>query len=424
MNKAKAIFKRILLVGLVLLLMLLSMGRSSAALTDQTDLIRAYTRSVEFDFVSWTLGALWTKLGQAAVGANAYLSEETRKQIVLDYLELVTQIWEAEYQVNKIYVNPDIADPEAASVAERAELARLFQRRALLGPLAEAIIQEQISRVVADMGLDLAGQPIPPVLYHTTQPPYALIVSPRDHIEQIADINISPDLTLDKLVALEERVDQAQNVSSLTVGIGGIGLYPTMVMETSSIQWLTEVVAHEWIHNYLTWHPLGFNYYTSPALRIINETTASIAGKEIGLAVLERYYPESVPPPSAHPSNQEKQPAQPKTPPAFDFNAEMHQTRVTVDHLLTEGKIEAAEQYMEERRKLFVEQGYGIRKLNQAYFAFYGAYADQPGGAAGEDPVSAAVRGLRAQSASLTDFIRHISSVTSFEQLQEINRQP
>jgi hypothetical protein len=60
-----------------------------------------------------------------------------------------------------------------------------------------------------------------------------------------------------------------------------------------------------------------------------------------------------------------------------------------------------------------------LRKLNQAYFAFHGAYADAPGGAAGEDPVGPAVRTLREQSASLADFINRISWMTSFEQLQQ-----
>ena len=60
-----------------------------------------------------------------------------------------------------------------------------------------------------------------------------------------------------------------------------------------------------------------------------------------------------------------------------------------------------------------------IRKLNQAYFAFHGAYADVPGGAAGEDPVGPAVRALRAQSDSLADFVNTIAWMTSFEQLQQ-----
>jgi hypothetical protein len=106
-------------------------------------------------------------------------------------------------------------------------------------------------------------------------------------------------------------------------------------------------------------------------------------------------------------------------PAPFDFRAEMHETRVTADQLLAEGKIEEAETYMEQRRQIFWENGYLLRKLNQAYFAFHGAYADVPGGAAGEDPVGPAVRALREQSASLADFINTISWMTSFEQLQQ-----
>jgi hypothetical protein len=104
--------------------------------------------------------------------------------------------------------------------------------------------------------------------------------------------------------------------------------------------------------------------------------------------------------------------------PPFDYRAEMHTTRVTADELLAAGKIEEAEAYMESRREIFWENGYAIRKLNQAYFSFYGAYADVPGGAAGEDPVGPAVRALRAQSDSLADFLNRISWMTSFEQLQ------
>ena len=96
----------------------------------------------------------------------------------------------------------------------------------------------------------------------------------------------------------------------------------------------------------------------------------------------------------------------------------MRQTRLEVDRLLAEGKVDEAEQYMEERRQFFWENGYAIRKLNQAYFAFYGAYADEPGGAAGEDPVGAAVRALRAQSPSLAVFLRTIAWMYSYEDLQ------
>ena len=66
------------------------------------------------------------------------------------------------------------------------------------------------------------------------------------------------------------------------------------------------------------------------------------------------------------------------------------------------------------------ENGSAIRKLNQAYFAFYGAYADVPGGAAGEDPVGPAARTLREQNDSLADFVHKVMWVNSFEKLEEM----
>jgi hypothetical protein len=154
----------------------------------------------------------------------------------------------------------------------------------------------------------------------------------------------------------------------------------------------------------------------------MNETTANICGDEVGHFVLEKYYPELLTPASTPgrvaltkstlPSNERDDPA------PFDFRAEMHETRVTTDQLLAEGKIEEAEAYMEQRRQVFWDNGYLLRKLNQAYFAFHGAYADVPGGAAGEDPVGPAVRALRDQSASLADFVNTIAWMTSFDQLQ------
>ena len=51
------------------------------------------------------------------------------------------------------------------------------------------------------------------------------------------------------------------------------------------------------------------------------------------------------------------QPQPPPEPPAFDFRAEMFETRETVDKLLEEGKIEEAETYMEERRLFLWDSG-------------------------------------------------------------------
>jgi hypothetical protein len=399
----------------------LLLGGSNIPPGDQIERIRAYTRAIEFDYVSWTLDALGVKFYQFALGTSEYIPTNSKSQLVLDYLNLVRKINETESILQQIYANPNISDPTAYSIPFRESLDSLKEKRSKLEPLAEAILQGQISTTVAQLGLTLGGQPIPPVLYRTTPPPDALIVSPRNVIRQDADISISADLTIEQITRLEEEIDQAMNVSSLVVGIGGIGLYPTMVMQTADINWLVEVVAHEWVHNFLTLRPLGINYLSTPELRIMNETTAAIAGKEIKQAVVERYYPQYLPPPSPKPSETEPIPETPPGEPApFNFRREMRITRVTVDQLLSEGKIEEAENYMEERRRFFWDNGYLIRKLNQAYFAFYGAYADEPGGAAGDDPVGAAVRLLRARSPSLASFLNRISWMWSFDQLQRV----
>ncbi|HLE51004.1 MAG TPA: hypothetical protein VI755_03035 [Anaerolineales bacterium] len=404
-------------IAFALLLGALLLSYSSLPPGDQLERVRAFSRDIEFDYISWTLDAIEIKLVQSALDVSDRLPEGDRSQVVLDYLGLVARISQAEAHLNEIYANPEIVDPQNASALVRGQLEDLHAQRALLEPLAESVLQSQISDTVAGLGLTLGGQPIPPVLYHSTPLPTALIVSPRDTIRQDQNISLKPDMSVDERNALEEKVDRALNVSSLVVDVGGIGVYPTMVIQTSDLNYLSEVIAHEWVHNFLTFRPLGVSFLNGPELRTMNETAASIAGVEIGRALLERYYPELLPPPP--PPSPTPGEIQPPPPPVFDFREEMRITRETADQLLAEGKIEQAEDYMEARRVFFWENGYLIRKLNQAYFAFHGAYADQPGGAAGEDPVGAAVRALRSQSLSLADFLNRISWMSSFEQLKK-----
>jgi hypothetical protein len=410
--------KRAYWVTFILLAITVMLGASTVPLSDPLERIRTFTRKFEFDYVTWTLNSLGIKLGEIALGTANYLPLEEQPKTVLETLNLIQQINQVEAKLNEFYSDPDINNPDLISTDLNNQLTELKNRRAKLEPLAEAILQNQVNDVAARTQLAIGGQAFPPVLFHTTPPPDALIISPRDEIKQDHNISISPDITVDQIEKLEQEVDKALNVSSLVVGIGGIGLYPTMIMETTDINWLTEVVAHEWVHNYLTLRPLGVNYMNSPELRTMNETVAAIAGKELGRAVVEKYYPEYLPAEdaAADPAPTNDQPAQEDV---FDFRAEMNKTRVDAERLLSEGKIDEAETYMELRRRFLWDNGYHIRKLNQAYFAFYGAYADQPGGAAGEDPVGAAVRLMRDQSPSLADFVNRMSWMWKFEQLQK-----
>jgi hypothetical protein len=392
---------------------------SQRASTDPQDTAHRYTIAVEFDYFNWTMDAFGIKLAQASLNTPFYFDEPTRHQIVVDYLHVLDEILNNEYQLNLLYTDPSVINPVNASADLRAELSDQYATQKQLAPLAEAILQEQVSATLADLNLTTAGQPIPPVLFHISPLPNNIVISPRDRIQQDATISILPTLTVDQQEELETRVASELNVSALVVPVGGIGSYPTMVMRYTSIDWLADTISHEWIHNWLTIRPLGLNYETTPQLRTMNETTASIAGAEIAAIIMKHYYPELTAatsgtlslihgpvPPGGWPR------------PLFDYRSEMHKTRLYVDELLAAGKIEEAEAYMEMRRQVFWDNGYPIRKLNQAFFAFHGAYADAPGGAAGEDPVGPAVRQLRVQSTNLTDFLKTIAAMSTFEELR------
>lgn len=409
-------------ITILLIIMSLLIVTSNTSFDDPAESVRAFTRNIEFDYVSWIFDALGQKITGSTLSLPQYLPEKTQHDIVLEYLNLVDETKAISDRILQAYADPGIADPKSATDVDRQLLEQKKNRMKLIQPVAENILEEQISSVLAEMGLTFIGQPMPPVLYHITPLPYALIVSPRNIIRQDADISLETDLSIEQIVDLEDRVSKGMNVSALVEEVGGIGVYPTMIEQTSALDWLSETISHEWIHNFLTLRPLGLNYETTPELRTMNETTASIAGTEIGLEVLLKYYPEKVPPPPAAETNQGQTQEQAPQPSGFDFRAEMHTTRVETDLLLAEGKIDEAEQYMEQRRAVFLKNGYLIRKLNQAYFAFHGAYANEPGGAAGEDPVGPQVRALRSKSASLADFINRISWMTSFDQLKQAAR--
>jgi hypothetical protein len=361
---------------------------STLPLGDPVENIRRYTRQIEFEFVSWTVEALWTKVEQFSLDTASRLTEE----VISD-----------PNQTQKL---DELDQLQELLISSKTDLA---SRQ----PIVESILQQQASFIIAELGIGFGGRIFPPLSFKFTPLPLSLIVSPRDVIQQEANIPLDAEMDLEAKIALEDQVDGALNVSSLVVNIGGVGTYPSMLLESSSLSWVSETVIHEWVHNYLTLRPLGLNFLTNQELRTMNETTAAILGGDIAREMLTRYYPDFVPPevdPSTTPPSQE--------PPAFDRRAVLHETRITADALLAEGKIEAAEEYMEAQRQLLWDNGHRIRKLNQAYFAFHGAYADRPGGPAGEDPVGDAVRDLWDKIADPAEFLWTMSWMSDFSDLE------
>ncbi|GAB4273142.1 MAG: hypothetical protein Kow0080_20410 [Candidatus Promineifilaceae bacterium] len=376
--------------------------------------IRTIVGLNQFNFFNWQAEAIIDKAKAVLANGQSYLPEENRKQIVLDYLEMIGQARQLTSEIEKIYADPATTDPETAAAPLQQQLNSLRKQMTFQQPLAEAIIQDQVSVILKEEGFALTGQVLPPVMVHMTPLPMMLIVSPRDHIEQVDRVALTAGLPVAEQEAMETAVFDNLNLSALVVPIGGLSTYPSMIMEYNSINWLAEVTAHEWTHHWLTLRPLGLNY-TDPDARTINETVASIVDEEVGQQVIARFYPEFLPPETT----QTETAPQPANPPAFDFRAEMAQTRIEVDEMLANGEIERAEAYMEARRRVFVENGYLIRKLNQAYFAFYGSYAAQPG-ATGTNPIGPMLREIRSLSPSLKFFLTAVAPVDSREKLETL----
>ena len=364
-----------------------------------------------FDYVGWEIDALWKKARQELFGVHPYLDEDARREIAIDYLETLRRARELERRIEAIYTDPDEPDPIAASAELVAERDRLRATLDADRALAEGIIEGQVSAVLVDAGFGALGQVLPPVSMHFSQSPTFLIVSPRDRIEMVVDIGLEP-LTVEAREALENTIDTALDVSSLIEPIGGISLYPSMVVETDTLARAFEVTAHEWAHHYLMGFPLGLEYTLRPETRIINETVAQFFGRAVAQEVMARYYPDLPAPQYSSFLTETASDSEPDDSTTFDFGREMHETRATVDAMLARGEIEAAEQYMEQRRQVFVDNGYAIRKLNQAYFAFYGGYQSGPG-AGGEDPIGPAVEELLALSPGLEEFLVTVRTITT-----------
>jgi hypothetical protein len=370
-----------------------------------------------YDFVGWELNAVGLKVAQAAAHVHWQLDDAQRRQLVVDYFDLLRQIHDLENRIKEQYAT--LTDQALASgVAPMEEkLAALRRQQTAWQPLVEAILEEQVTAVLADVGFAPAGVVFPPVRFHVTQTPLYLVVSPRDEIKTKYGTMLRAGLSLEAQVTLEEAIDQALDVSSLAEGVGGVGTYPTMVIESSSLPWVVDTIAHEWSHNYLFFRPLGWHYLDSPQLTTINETVSSIFGGEIAHRVLARYYPQMVPRHIKRRHNVGWEPL-PEDPAAFDFGREMRKTRLRVDALLAEGKVEEAEAYMEVRRHVFVDNGYRqLRKLNQAYYAFHGSYAIGPGAV---DPIGPLLKRLRLRHDSLKSFVDAVQGIVTYQDLERI----
>ena len=363
-----------------------------------------------FALAGWEVDTIMSKVRDTVRSPLQGMDDASQAALVRAYFANNEHIRSLEREITAALSQQ--AAPGADVSALNAEIASLRRQQSYWRPIAEAAIERQVGAALINEHLLTAGMLWPPVRFSFTEPPLYLVVSPRSQITRRYGAYLQPDTPLTVWNDLEDDVERQGEVRALIEGIGGFSTWPTMVLNDAPLDWVLSTVAHEWMHTYLVFHPLGWHYFDNGELTTINETVASIVGDEIGAQVLARFYAQ---PPAAPAPVEPGPPARPPAPAPFNFGAEMRSTRLAVDALLAAGQVSAAEAFMEARRQRFVAAGYDVRKLNQAYFAFHGSYAT---GVGAVDPIGPKLQQLRQQSSSLADFVRTVQQFASLDDLE------
>jgi hypothetical protein len=362
-------------------------------------LLGAWGDGLRFNIQRWEVEHV---VGHLLYDARVFLGLEAvdheADEPVIEYIELTSQIRSAETSL------------QAGESSEPAALDELHRRRNEIENDVELILERRVASAIRELGLtgetplfDDFDPVWPPVDFEFDAPPNVLATSPRDEIRLTRSDLLRPDLNLAQALDLEEEYEQ-RGLSALVEDVGGVGTYPSTVRPGTSYEAMLETIAHEWTHNYLFFHPLGFSYAGNDELRILNETVANIIGDEIG-ELAARLYPI------------DGRAASTDAPSSIDFRATMRALRLEVDDLLEAGQIEQAERRMEEVRQELAEGGIFIRKINQAYFAFNGSYGDRP---QSSSPIGPKLAALRESAGSLARFVELARGLTSEDELDEV----
>jgi hypothetical protein len=380
---------------------------------DDSNFDKQYKKLVDpytFNIIGWEVQALYNRVDQKLTRSQP--ESALTSQSVLEYFSDVRLLAGLKSGSQSKNGHGDLT-------RDANQIAQIEARITVLKPVVELTLEKQISQTLAEQGIynpisnNWLKLTLPPVSFVIDTPPHILILSPRNKIQRIKDTVLVQDLSLSQIDKLESSLEKF-NFSVLVDDLGGLGaVYPSFVEADAGLRFTLDTASEEWLHQYLAFKPLGFRYVLdllnicpNPDIPTLNETAASLTGKELGGQVYSKYYAQEsadiIPVPAV--------PVQD----SFDFNKEMRDIRIAVDNYLNLGQIDQAEQFMKDKRLFLESKGYYIRKLNQAYFAFYGSYADSP---TSVDPIGDDIRFLRKNSPSIKSFLETVSTLTSRQDL-------
>ena len=370
--------------------------------------IEKITFENSFSLINWEIKNIfpkWIYLVKTFIQNDQPEPTETIK-LLQKYLSLTKQ--------KNLYKNR--LDTEVLSIDQKKiiknNLTSTINEMNKLKPVVEELSEKAMTETIKINGLKTKLNTIfPPVDISLEPPPLILVVSPRNTIQIEKTIFLSPDLLPAKKNSIENEILKKNNKSAYISNLSGLSTYPTLISNEYNSLDVLSTTAHEWLHLYWFFKPFGKNIFKSNEMRTLNETAADIAGRELGLQTYMRLNSNSKSLIKSNPSNSNRYP---------QFTKHMRETRTEVEKLLLNNQIADAERYMQKRWWELSLAGYNIRKINQAYFALYGIYAESAGSIS---PIGKQLREFRDFFGTTGEFIEEIAQISSYTQfLKELER--
>ncbi len=358
-----------------------------------------------FSLVQWHITNFfgkWTHLVREAIPGQRPTREE-RIAIVDEYLQTSRLAEKEERLIEGRIARAGGATSAKGAVISREYLDELLGLQRGLRPKAEEAVESELSAVLHDQGFGLWGDALfPPVDIRFGHLPTIIVTSRRDKIARLERRLLRPELEYIERGRLEDELLEEHDLSAIVGNLAGLSTYPTLVKDTDSLRSVLRTAAHEWLHVYWFFRPFGQAFWISEEMATLNETAADIAGRELGDATFVRMGGDLEENARRYLPQEDRDPR---------FTRMMRETRQRTEELLAEGKVTEAEEYMKERWWQMRLGGYGLRKLNQAYFAMHGIYGES---VTSVSPIGDEVAEYRTYFASTGEFIRALNGVSTY----------
>ena len=226
--------------------------------------------SYRFNLLAWEAGNVFDKWYHELVNLLPWNSPQPRPERIV-MVEEFFRIGEEERRLENDLLTVGESSPEAREISIR--LADIHERQNILRPIVEQTVEREVSSVLVEEGFSSRiGAILPPVDTVFGHSPALLVTSPRDRIFRQENTLLRHGIRPDERELLERKTLEERDLSAIVVNTGGVGTFPSVVSSSSNLHHAAITVAHEWLHNWFFFHPLGQAFWDSPDMTTLNET--------------------------------------------------------------------------------------------------------------------------------------------------------